>query len=142
MINVDNIAFQTGDLITAYVNKMPFLFHKGLVVMDNGQPYIWHCSPTATNPEGGNVLYQPLAKYLSTRTFIGVKHHPELSRETIDQKAQSLLTKQFNYITYNCEHFTNQILSGKPYSDQVTLWTTGLITAGIILYLTRKQHKK
>lgn len=40
-------------------------------------------------------------------------------RQAIVQKALSLVGKPYNLITYNCEHFVNEVIHGKSESKQI-----------------------
>ena len=135
--------YRTGDLVSARPIALPFLVHKGIVVIDpsDNQPCIWHCTPNNHNDQGGSILNHSVTHWLSTRTLTLTANpiHHNLTKEQIEARIQPILSKHFNYLSYNCEHFTSEVLYNKPYSPQVTLWSAILILSSI--YLLTPKHK-
>jgi len=61
-------------------------------------------------------------------------------RKIAVQKALKKAGKPYSLITYNCEHFANEIQNGKAYSNQVA-WGVGIL-AGLALLLFAFKGKK
>jgi hypothetical protein len=58
----------------------------------------------------------------------------EFQRQLVIDKAISLLGTQYDLFSYNCEHYANHILHGRPQSQQVrNFW--GLCAIGFFTWL-------
>lgn len=76
----------------------------------------------AENHKFNNVQVIPAAEHFATAKCIHqiVKFKgSNIERKNIVMKALSLAGKPYNLISYNCEHFVNEVLTGKPKSTQV-----------------------
>ncbi len=85
----------------------------------------------AENQSGYGVRYLPLRKFRSEGKLVGVKsgnysyHDQQLILARIDER----LGTEYDFFTYNCEHFVNDVLFGKKQSQQVQ---SGVLVVGAI----------
>jgi hypothetical protein len=129
------LAYETGDLLTAEVDIFPFITHKGLVVVDNEIPYVWHNTPVKKNGYGGSVIKEPLAEWLSTRKVTAVEK-TNLDKEHIEGMSLSMKEKAFDLLDFNCEHFVYIIKDNEHKSPQLKFWgTVGLSVISTMLIL-------
>ena len=154
---METVQYHTGDIITARVHKLPFLFHMGIIV--TGLPvesqvqiyplppeqepepvFVWHNTPNNRNSAGGSVLKTLLSDWVKTRTVIRVVPS-NLTKEYIDLTATAFDHRHFNWFTFNCEHFVYLIWTGEPRSPQLAFWS---ILAGTLaaVCLIRKKNRK
>lgn len=57
----------------------------------------------------------------------------EVQRNTAVQRALNRVDEQsYNLLLNNCEHYSNYVQTGKPYSGQTKLFGAGLTAAGLI----------
>lgn len=75
----------------------------------------------AENQRGFGVRYIPLAQFLQEGKLEKVINYnfDYPSQQIILQRIQNRIGKAYNLLTYNCEHFVNDVLSNKPTSQQV-----------------------
>lgn len=135
-ISTMQLSYQTGDIVTAQVHKLPFLNHMGIVVVDpvTGEVTIWHNTPNNHNSLGGSVMKHPLSVWTKTRTITKLEHS-DLTNDYIESQVRTMIEKPFNWIFFNCEHFTYQIWKGKPESPQLVFWGgfTAVVTALLVI---------
>ncbi len=70
--------------------------------------------------------------------FIGTEHQRE---EALDRAFELKNQNSYHLILNNCEHFKNQVQLGKSYSDQTTMFGTGLTAAGIVTATASKSEE-
>lgn len=71
---------------------------------------------------------------------IGIRQSPEEERPSIMQRAMLVLSvpEEYRYLTNNCEHLKNFVLTGKPYSE--TVWRLAFIAfATITIYAVKRR---
>ena len=70
---------------------------------------------------------------------IWIRRSPEEERPYIVERAMHVLLnlKEYRYLTNNCEHLKNFVLTGKPYSETVWL-LTGIAFAAIAIYAAKR----
>ena len=127
-------SFRTGDIIKARVIKVPFLFHTGIIVTNDGVVSIWHCTPNGFNEVGGSVRKTPIQDWLKTRILISVER-TNLTRQYIEDISHSLYSRKFSYIFFNCEHFVYLIKDGRERSPQLAGWVA-VAAMVAVLYLS------
>jgi len=73
--------------------------------------------------------FQTIAKAISR-----IERFPgnEFQREMAVRRAMNLIGKSYNLVSYNCEHFANEVQCGVAKSDQVA--TAALCLAGFALF--------
>ena len=57
-------------------------------------------------------------------------------RQTVLQRVESLIGESYRLLSYNCEHFVNEVLHGMPKSQQIE--TASLATTGVGIALAFK----
>jgi hypothetical protein len=113
----------------------------GIIVMENGIPYIWHNTPKNHNTQGGSIMKHPLQEWEKTRTIATVTPST-LTREQIETRVAPLMERHFNWITFNCEHFVYQVWTGHPKSPQLTFWTFAILTVTTSAFLMIRNNRR
>jgi len=108
----------TGDIIKASINKIPFVYHYGIVLETDGIIQIVHNSPNEKNKYGGNILLSSPKEFFQTRKLIQVER-TGIDKETIKSKVERFKTHSFNLISFNCEHFIFSIRDNSLHSPQL-----------------------
>lgn len=114
-------------------NEYPLCVHYGFLIGD----VVVHNTPDQINPYGGNIV---------TQSWDGFKSDREIySMEDIDIPAAKVWayyeknkTKKFNVITFNCEQFANDVISGVKKSS---ILTRTLVLLGFGYFLWKKSKK-
>jgi len=133
--------YQTGNIVKSRINKLPFIYHYGIIVMNGSIPVIMHFSPNGVNSRGGSLHVDRVEAYLKTRTLVSVTN-TTLTNEQIEAAYNGFIEKKFNLITRNCEHFVNQVAFGKARSKQVENSFMALLAIIIIITVVSKIRKK
>ena len=113
--------YETGQVIKASVNKLPFINHYGIVFISDGQTLVVHNTPNERNKYGGNIQLDSLEKFLSSRTIETV-YQTKITREKILKEVDNSVSKPFNLFNWNCEHFVWKVWKGYPLSPQLINW--------------------
>lgn len=114
-------------------NEYPLCVHYGFLIGN----VVVHNTPDQINPYGGNIVAQ---------SWDGFKNDREIySMEDIDIPAAKVWayyennkTKKFNVITFNCEQFANDVISGVKKSS---ILTRTLVLLGFGYFLWKKSKK-
>lgn len=114
-------------------NEYPLCVHYGFLIGN----VVVHNTPDQINPYGGNIVAQ---------SWDGFKNDREIySMEDIDIPAAKIWayyeknkTKKFNVITFNCEQFANDVISGVKKSS---ILTRTLVLLGFGYFLWKKSKK-
>ena len=130
--------YRTGDIIKARMDRYPFIFHYGIVVVINGKVNIIHNTPDEKNEYGGNIVCYTPEKFFSTRQLISIQH-TKISKERILKVVEQNKSRPFNLLTFNCEHFIYEIKDGIPSSPQVRYWLFNIV--GFLLIITTLLNK-
>jgi len=114
-------------------NEYPFCVHYAFLIGDT----VIHNTPDRENFYGGNIVTEKWIDFLSKRNVYSI--------EDIDTKAEKIWdyldrnkTKKFNPITYNCEQFANDVMTGVKSSSLLTRW---LFLVGFTYVLIKKIKK-
>jgi len=122
------MVFNTGDVIKASVKAFPLLFHYGIVTLEYDEIFVHHNTPTQKNVSGGNVIKEPLANFLKSRTVSKVIPTGH-SCNFINETSQSLAKRRFNLLSFNCEHFIFIFFCTPPRSPQLFLWSLAAVVS-------------
>ncbi len=130
--------YKTGDIIKGSINKYPFIYHYGIVLIKDDQVMILHNTPNAKNKLGGNVQFDELPDWLKTRKIANVQR-TGISEERIIKYAEKYKARPFNLISFNCEHFIFEIRDGRAHSPQVTETIWNIITVIMVIYTIKNR---
>lgn len=90
--------------------------HRGLLFFIDGKSYILHCSPSFGMP-----VIQESDEYFIDNHYISIKEFPEFTATDVISYYNKTKGMKFNLLFYNCEHYVNDFLYGKKYSQQLLL---------------------
>ena len=133
--------FRTGDFVTARVEGWPFLFHRGIIIVeDDGEVWIYHNTPMLKNRLGGGVVKEKLEDWVDSRDIMSVES-TDMTKEYIQEKSTELAGRTYDTVFFNCEVYAFGLKEGRQRSPQVFWWGVGISVAGFIVYkiLTRKK---
>jgi hypothetical protein len=119
-----NYHFQTGDIITARIDLLPVIYHKGVILIKGPEIYVCHNTPNKVNESGGNIVIEKLSDFIKSRTIVGLER-TSITASELEQAIKANNTKQFDLINYNCEHFISSI-KGPTQSSQLKFWIAAL----------------
>jgi hypothetical protein len=89
----------------------------------------------AENQSGYGVRYITLSHFLSEGKLEEVQYNnfPESTQIELIRRVNSKIGTPYDLLTYNCEHFVNQMLTGIAESKQIQN-TISLVGLGVLLY--------
>ncbi len=127
-MKIDPATLKTGELLKASVHKIPFIYHYGFVIVENGRPMIYHNTPNKTNAKGGNVVVDDLATWTKTRTIVK-RETTGISEQRIREVTKKHEKKAFNLFTWNCEHYVFLIKDKVYRSPQLSsfIWYASIL---------------
>jgi hypothetical protein len=130
---------ETGDLIKITAKSSPFIFHYGIVEKNSEGIFIIHNHPDRINSKGGNVVKEPLEKWIKGKDIISVEK-TDLITDDIEKLYQTLKKYKYDFINFNCEHFVNFAKDKSYVSPQILRFTSiGLIGLAIYFLLKNKR---
>jgi hypothetical protein len=130
---------ETGDLIKTKAESYPLIYHYGIVEKNLEGLFIIHNHPDKINSKGGNVVKEPLVKWIKGREIVSVEK-TNLNTDDIENIYQELKKYKYDFINFNCEHFVNFAKDKDYVSPQVLRWTTlALIGLGVYFLLKNKR---
>jgi hypothetical protein len=145
--NLDNIKIQnrehtiskleTGDLIKLKAEVLPILYHYGIIERQGNDLFIYHNQTDKINSNGGNLVCEPLEKYIKGRDIISVTK-TNLSSTDLKKMYNSLKGLKYDFINFNCEHYVNFASDNKFVSNQVFKWGSIVLIGVFVTYLIRK----
>jgi len=130
--------YQTGDIIKASINKIPFIYHYGIILVKDGQEAIIHNSPNEKNNYGGNILVYDLQEFFKSRKIVHVQR-TNISKIRILKIVDKYKSMPFSLLAFNCEHFIFEIRDGRPHSPQIKDFVYNFITVLMIIYMIRNR---
>ena len=130
--------YKTGDILKGSINKYPFIYHYGVLLVKDGQVTVIHNSPNEKNEHGGNVLRNDLQKWLKTRKIAHVQR-ANISEGLILKTADKYKSRPFNLFSFNCEHFIFEIRDGRPHSPQLIEVGYHILTIVMVIYTIRNR---
>ncbi len=105
---MDELVLRTGDIITASIPSLPFIPHKGILVIINGKGKIYHNTPTLCNVNGGNIVSQPIEDFLKGREILNIEP-TGFNSDYINAKTYPLKNKPFDLFSFNCLDYINNL---------------------------------
>lgn len=104
-------------LITNCIN-LPLCFHVGITCLYNGEMCVFHNTPSKTNGYGGNVICEPLYKFLSNRKINSI-YQTNILTEKIVKNFSEVKNKKWDALNFNCESYINQLMNGDTGTTQL-----------------------
>jgi hypothetical protein len=123
---------QSGQLIKATIDNMPFIYHYGIALVHNNEVYVLHNTPFR-----GSVI-DTFNNWIKGRNIIEVSQTDLIGKENNYILAQfdTACRKKYNLFNFNCEQFIDCMLRQQQKSEQLAKWS--LIGVGILaLTLTK-----
>lgn len=128
---------ETGDLIKLKAEVLPILYHYGIIEKQGNDLFIYHNQTDKINQNGGNLVCEPLEKYIKSRDIISVTK-TNLSSTDLKKMYNSLKGLKYDFINFNCEHYVNFASDNKFVSNQVFKWGSIVLIGVFVTYLIRK----
>lgn len=96
-------------LIKAECNNIyPLCIHYGFLVGN----MVIHNTPSKENAYGGNIIIEPYSDFEKDREIFSIEDVNIPEQQILDYYERNK-SKKFNAITFNCQQFVNDVLSGK-----------------------------
>jgi hypothetical protein len=114
-------------------SSYPLCVHYGFLIND----VVVHNTPAITNNFGGNIVTQKLEAFKNDREIYEIVDL-DLDQKVVWDYAEKNKTKKFNYVSFNCEQFANDVISGNKKSS---ILARSLILLGIGLFIWKKSKK-
>ena len=111
-------------------NEYPLCVHYGFLVGD----VVVHNTPDKINPYGGNIVAQSFENFKKERTIYAVEDL-DIPASKVWAYYEKHRTKKFNTITFNCEQFANDVISGVKKSS---ILTRTLVLLGLGYFIWKK----
>jgi len=139
-MEVQKITLKTGDVVKTTCHDIPFCYHLGVCVIEEGEPMIYHCTPSEKNEIGGNVICETFTDFMKmgdkVRDLIEV-YSSNLNTHQIKRYAERNKDKKWDAMQYNCETFINKMLKNGINSTQLQRGLViGIIALSIFLIIT------
>ena len=130
---------KTGDTIVTKSKLLPLYVHHGIIERKGDEIYIVHLHPDKVNSSGGNLVKEPLNKWLVEGREIVSVESTNLDSKTLEQLYKDLKEEKYDHINYNCEHFVNFAKGDHFVSRQVVKYTAILLIGAFVYYLIRNK---
>lgn len=130
---------KTGDTITTKSRLIPLYVHHGIIERKGDELFIVHLHPDKVNSSGGNLVKEPLEKWLVGGREIVSVQQTNLDSETLNQLYKDLKEEKYDHVNYNCEHFVNFAKGDYFVSRQVVKYTGILLIGAFVYYLIRNK---
>ena len=130
---------KTGDTITTKSKLIPLYIHHGIIERNGDKVFIVHLHPDKINSSGGNLVKEPLDKWLIEGREIVSVQETNLDSATLDQLYKDLKAEKYDHVNYNCEHFVNFAKGDYFVSRQVVNYTGILLIGAFVYYLIRNK---
>ena len=130
---------KTGDTITTKSRLVPLYVHHGIIERKGDEVFIVHLHPKKFNSSGGNLVKEPLEKWLVEGREIVSVESTDLDSETLEQLCKDLKEEKYDSVNYNCEHFVNFAKGDYFVSRQVVKYTGILLIGAFVYYLIRNK---
>jgi hypothetical protein len=131
---------KTGDTITTKSRLLPLYVHHGIIERKGDELFIVHLHPEKINSSGGNLVKEPLEKWLIGGREIVSVESTNLDAETLAQLYKDLKEEKYDSINYNCEHFVN-FAKGDHFVSRQVFKYTGILLIGAFVYYLIKNKK-
>jgi hypothetical protein len=130
---------KTGDTITTKSKLLHLYVHHGIIERKEDEVFIVHLHPNKVNSSGGNLVKEPLEKWLKEGREIVSVESTDLDSETLEQLYKDLKSEKYDHLNYNCEHFVNFAKGDHFVSRQVVKYTGILLVGALVYYLIRNK---
>jgi hypothetical protein len=130
---------KTGDTITTKSRLLPLFVHHGIIERNGDDVFIVHLHPDKINSSGGNLVKEPLEKWLVEGREIVSVESTNLDSKTLKQLYKDLKEEKYDHINYNCEHFVNFAKGDYFVSRQVIKYTSFLLIGAFVYYLIKNK---
>jgi hypothetical protein len=130
---------KTGDLVklrSEYI-FLPFVFHYGIISLEDGKIYIYHSITDKENKYGGNLVREDFEEVIKGREILAVESL-NIKKENFYNTLDKLQKRKYDVFTNNCEHFVNFIKEKRFVSNQLKTWGLA-VSLGIVVYLFIKK---
>lgn len=107
-----------NNIVITNCTNLPLCFHVGITCLYNGEMCVFHNTPSKTNGYGGNVICEPLYKFLSDRKINAI-YPTNIPTEKILQNFNQIKNKKYNALNFNCESYINQLINGNTGTTQL-----------------------
>ena len=131
---------KTGDTITTKSKILPLYVHHGIIERKGDEVFIVHLHPDKLNSSGGNLVKEPLEKWLIEGREIVSVESTNLDSKTLEQLYKDLKSEKYDHINYNCEHFVN-FAKGDYFVSRQVIKYTGILLIGAFVYYLIKYKK-
>lgn len=105
----------TGLIVVAKVKSIPFVKHVGVVLIENGNTYILHNTPTRGTVKDS---YQDFFMSRNKPMYYS-SNLVKLSNSEIIHRFNNVCQGSFRLLSYNCEHFVRCMLGTESQSPQL-----------------------
>ena len=130
---------KTGDTIITKSKLLPLYVHHGIIEKKGDEVFIVHLHPDKVNSSGGNLVKEPLDKWLIEGREIVSVESTNLDSETLEQLYKDLKSEKYDHLNYNCEHFVNFAKGDHSVSRQVVKYSCILLVGAFVYYLIRNK---
>ena len=127
-----------GDQLVTSLFKTGLAKHFAIYLGKNKNGVEW----IAENKKFNNVQIIPASEYFARvesidriEKFTG----NNIERNEAVKRAYKLAGKSYDLINYNCEHYANEVVTGRSFSNQVTLAIMGVVTMISVALLVRQK---
>jgi len=125
--------YKTGQLVKARLKLLPFIFHYGIVIVYGDSVCIMH------NTTNRDSVIDSFDYWASLYTIESV-YNTELMNISVDEildRFETVCTKRYQLLDYNCEHFIGCMLNQKGESKQVQGFYKIVVSIGLLGILRR-----
>ena len=130
---------KTGDTIVTKSKLLALYVHHGIIERKEDEIFIVHLHPDKVNSSGGNLVKEPLDKWLIEGREIVSVESTNLDSQTLKQLMEDLKNEKYDHINYNCEHFVNFAKGDYFVSKQIIKYTGILLIGAFVYYLIRNK---
>lgn len=131
---------KTGDIVKVKSEKLPIIYHYGIVIKDDVEFSILHNDPDKINKSGGNIIKETLKDWIKNKEIVEVSS-TNANKDEIYAIAENLKKLKYDLIHFNCEHFVNFVNKQKNVSPQVLNWLLVLSSITIAFFIVKKYKK-
>jgi hypothetical protein len=107
--------------------SLPFCVHYGFLIND----VVVHNTPGMKNEFGGNIVTQKYEDFKKERKIYDVLN-VNVKPQKVFNYAKRHESKKFNALTYNCQQFANDVITGVKYSSILSRAVLFLIVGTIV----------
>jgi hypothetical protein len=129
---------ESGDLIKVKAEILPIIYHYGIIEKLGNDIFIIHNHPDRINSKGGNVVREPLQKWIKGKDIVSVEK-TNLNSTDLKDLYEKLKDYKYDFINFNCEHFVNFAKGNNYVSSQVFKWTSIAVIGAFVYYLIRNK---